>query len=115
VQRVAALSHLDNRFCYAVRMTLDAVRRCLLEQRELLREYGVSALYVFGSVVRGHATEESDVDLLVEFARPIGLIGFIGLQRRLAVALGHPVDLVTPAGLKPQLKARILREAVRAA
>jgi hypothetical protein len=96
-------------------MTLEAVRRCLVGQRELLREYGVSALYVFGSVVQGHATEESDVDLLVEFSRPIGLIGFVGLQRRLAAALGHPVDLVTPAGLRPQLRARILLEAVRAA
>ena len=103
------------RFCYALRMTLDAVKRCLLEQRALLLEHGVSAIYVFGSVARGRATVESDIDLLVEFSRPIGLVGFVRLQQRLAAVLGHPVDLVTPAALKPQLRARILREAVRAA
>ena len=103
------------RFCYAVRMTLDAVKRCLIDQRDLLLSHGVSAIYVFGSVARGRATDQSDIDLLVEFSRPIGLIGFVRLQQRLAAAMGHPVDLVTRAALKPQLRARILREAVRAA
>ncbi len=96
-------------------MTLDAVKRCLVDQRDLLLEHGVSAIYVFGSVALGRATGQSDIDLLVEFSRPIGLIGFVRLQQRLAVVLGRPVDLVTPAALKPQLRARILREAVRAA
>lgn len=106
---------VDGGFCYAVGMTVEAVKRCLLGQRNLLLEHGVSALYVFGSVVHGRATALSDIDLLVEFSRPVGLIAFVRLQQRLADALGHPVDLVTPAALKPQLKARILREAVRAA
>ena len=102
-------------FCYALSMTLDAVTRCLLGQRALLVEHGVSALYVFGSVANGRATAHSDIDLLVEFSRPVGLVEFVGLQQRLTAALGHPVDLVTPAALKPQLRSRILREAVRAA
>ena len=110
-----SVGRVGGRFCYAVRMTLDAVKRCLLDQRALLLEHGVSALYVFGSVAQGRATAHSDIDLLVEFSRPIGLIAFVRLQQRLTAALGHPVDLVTPAALKPQLRARILREAVRAA
>lgn len=58
---------------------------------------------------------DSDVDLLVEFSRPIGLFEFVRLQRELSQILGHRVDLVTPAALKPQLRDRILGEAVVAA
>ena len=63
-------------------MTLEAVKQCLIDQRDLLLEHGVSALYVFGSVVHGRATAQSDIDLLVEFLRPIGVVAFIRLLGR---------------------------------
>ena len=81
----------------------------------LCRRNGIRRLAVFGSALREDFSADSDIDLLVEFSRPIGLVEFVGLQQRLTAALGHPVDLVTPAALKPQLRSRILREAVRAA
>jgi uncharacterized protein len=96
-------------------MLLDIIRQRLAEHRDVLREYDVAELRVFGSVARGLDTPESDVDLLVDFSRAVGLIEFVGLQQRLAEILGRRVDLVTPAALKPHLRARILREAVRAA
>jgi predicted nucleotidyltransferase len=72
-------------------------------------------LSVFGSVARGEARPESDVDLLVEFSAPVGLFEFVRLRRFLEEILGARVDLVTPDALKPQLKQAVLREAIRAA
>ena len=51
----------------------------------------------------------------LEFNRPIGLFEFVRLQRQLGELVGHQVDLVTAAALKPQLRDRILHEAVVAA
>jgi predicted nucleotidyltransferase len=77
---------------------------------ELHDEYFVSRIGVFGSFARGEATDESDVDILVEFNRRVDLFHFIGLQDRLAEILGRKVDLVTPKALKPLIKDRILQE-----
>jgi hypothetical protein len=76
-----------------------------------LREAGVKSLKLFGSVVRGEAGPGSDIDILVEFSRPIGLLAFVGLKHRLAELLGRPVDLVTPEALKLPLRDGILSEA----
>ena len=82
---------------------------------ELREVFGVASLSVFGSMARGEQTPESDVDILVEFERPIGLLRFVELRLRLEALLGRPVDLVEPDALHPQLRDRILAEAVRAA
>lgn len=95
--------------------TRDEILEALASQRVLFDRYGVSAISVFGSVARGESTEESDIDLLVEFSQPIGLLQFVGLKRSLEELLGRPVDLVTPKALKPQLRDRVLKEAIRAA
>lgn len=80
-----------------------------------LQEHAVRSLWVFGSAARGELRPESDIDLLVEFDRPVSLFEFARLRRRLQDLLGRPVDLVTREALKPQLRERILQEAVRAA
>ncbi len=79
-----------------------------------LREAGVKSLQLFGSVVRGEAGPDSDIDILVEFSKPIGLLAFVGLKQRLTVMLGRPVDLVTPEALKSPLREGILHEAENA-
>lgn len=96
-------------------MLLEIIRQRLAGHHDVFHRYGVAELRVFGSVAQGRETPESDIDLLVDFSRAVGLIEFVGLQQRLAEILGRRVDLVTRAALKPQLQARILREAVRAA
>jgi predicted nucleotidyltransferase len=62
------------------------------------REFSVSQLYLFGSLARGEAHEESDVDLLVEFKRD-GVAGafdqFMGFKERMESILGRPVDIIT--------------------
>jgi hypothetical protein len=91
------------------------VLEALLAHGQELQLFGVSGISVFGSVARGEAGPDSDVDLLVEFERPVGLFRFIELQQRLEKLLGRRVDLVTRNALKPALREKILREAVRAA
>jgi predicted nucleotidyltransferase len=95
-------------------VTREEVQRRLSERRAELAELGVGSLEIFGSVARGEAAAASDVDLLVEFDRAIGLFHFSRVQQRLEQILGCPVDLVMRDAVKPQLRDRILRDAVRA-
>ena len=96
-------------------MRRDAVLASLRAHEAELRALGVRSLSVFGSVARDEAKPNSDVDVLVEFDRPVGLFAFLNLKRRLSDWVGHPVDLVTADGLRPALRERVLREALRAA
>jgi uncharacterized protein len=77
---------------------------------ELAEKYGVAEIGIFGSVVRGEAREDSDVDVLVEFNRPIGLFAFIDLEFRLQDLIGNKVDLVQKSGLKKFIGQRVLSE-----
>ncbi len=91
--------------------TLDQLKDILRDHRdEMSREYGVAAIGIFGSYVRGEATEGSDIDILVEFDRPIGFFRFLEFEEKLAGWLGAPVDLVTKAALKPNIGKHILNE-----
>ncbi len=92
----------------------NQIIRILTQYREELKNFGVKSLSLFGSVVRGEETSESDVDILVEFdpAYRIGLFAFIRLRHRLEELLERKVDLVTPAALNPRMKNLISPEAV---
>jgi hypothetical protein len=92
-------------------MATKAPMEILRSHQAELREAGVKSLKLFGSVVRGEAGPESDIDILVEFSRPIGLLAFVRLKHRLAELLGRPVDLVTPEALKSPLRDGIINEA----
>ncbi len=95
-------------------MRREEVINILKEQRKTLNEkYHVEMLSLFGSVARGEARDDSDVDLLVEFSQPVGLFQFIELQQWLESLLGCKVDLGTPRSLKTSLKDHVLREAIR--
>jgi predicted nucleotidyltransferase len=65
---------------------------------------------VFGSAARGEARENSDIDLLVSFSRPISLLKMVALERELTEGLGCKVDLHTVHSLSRYLRTRILRE-----
>lgn len=69
--------------------------------RPALERRGVAHISLFGSVARGDATSLSDVDLLVELARPLGL-EFFELEAFVADAIGAPVELTTRSGLRPR-------------
>jgi molybdopterin synthase catalytic subunit len=93
----------------------EEILKVLSGHRETLRDrFGVRSLALFGSVVRGEARSDSDVDLLVEFERPVGLFEFVRLQLFLEELLGRRVDLVTPDAVRPAMREHIFTEAVRA-
>lgn len=108
--RIPASNHARMR-----RMKRDEILRILREHRdELCREYGVKSLALFGSASRNEATERSDVDLLVEFDHPIGLLHLIGTEQHLEDLLGTKVDLVLRRAVIPELNPRIFSEAMNA-
>ena len=74
-------------------------------------KYGAHNVRVFGSVARGTADEQSDIDFLVEMEPGRSLFDLGGLQIELESLLGRPVDVVTERGLKRRLRARIPAEA----
>ena len=69
------------------------------EQAYLASEFGVSKIGLFGSYAKGQSDENSDIDLLVEFERPIGF-QFFDLVDYLETVLGRKVDILTPAGVQ---------------
>lgn len=86
------------------------VERILKEQKDFLnKKYSVSKIGLFGSYVRNDHSDSSDIDILVEFERPIGF-GFIDLKDYLESILKKPVDLVTVNALKPYMKQEIMSE-----
>lgn len=76
----------------------------------ILKEAGVTRSALFGSVVRGEARKDSDIDMLVEVPRGTGLFRFVGLKHKLENALKKKVDLITYASIHPRLRDRILQE-----
>ncbi|MFN8634137.1 MAG: nucleotidyltransferase family protein [Chloroflexota bacterium] len=95
-------------------MRREEALRLLAEHRDELRAMGADSLSLFGSVARDEARPDSDVDVLIEFGRPLDLFDLGRIQVRLEEILGQRVDLVMPDSLRPRLRARVLDEAVRA-
>jgi predicted nucleotidyltransferase len=75
-----------------------------------LQKYGVKKAALFGSIVRNEMTEESDIDILVEFEGSTSLFKLSGLKLELEEILGKTVDVITYDSLNPRLKNRILHE-----
>lgn len=92
---------------------LEGIKQKLREHKpELKEKYNVKEISIFGSYIRGDETNKSDLDILVDFTQPIGLIKFIGLEEELEDILGINIDLVPKKGIKVDLKESILKEAV---
>jgi len=79
---------------------------------EVTREYSVKTLGVFGSFARDEQTGKSDIDLLVEFSKPVGFVTFMRLENFLSEQLGNQVDLVTSDSLKPVIRQDVLAEVI---
>jgi len=95
-------------------MDTNTVRTIMeANRRQLHEEYGVASLALFGSTVRGEAHETSDLDILVEFSRPVGYLGLVALQEHLAALLGREVDLGTLRALKPRFRTQVEQEMQR--
>lgn len=90
--------------------------RVLRENRDEIEKSGVRHAGIFGSVARGDAVSDSDIDVLVDFKRrdAIDLFGFAALRERLKQLLGRDVDLVSRRALDPARDQNMLDEAVMA-
>ena len=79
---------------------------------QIARRHGATNVRVFGSVSRGEARADSDVDFLVDLDEGRSLFDLGGLLMDLQKFLGCPVDVVTEKGLRPRIRDRVLREAM---
>jgi len=79
---------------------------------ELQASYYVKDIGLFGSVLHGEQKKSSDIDILVEFSKPVGFFKFLELEEYLETALGTKVDLVSKKALKPRIGQQILSEVV---
>ncbi len=94
--------------------TRAEVLSAISAHRAELQELGVAELWIFGSAARDELGPYSDVDVLVELARPLGF-AFFSIGMALEEWLGRPVDVGTPRSLHPRAQAQAQREAIRAA
>jgi predicted nucleotidyltransferase len=93
-------------------MRREEALRLLRSGRAVWQFHGVTRMRLFGSVARDMARVDSDVDLLVEFGKPVGLFELFGLQRDLERLLARHVDLGRPQALRPEIRESVLAEAV---
>lgn len=89
--------------------TLQSQKKQILAIAE---HYGASNIRVFGSVARGEAHADSDIDLLVDLEPGRSLLDHIGLMQDLADLLGRSVDVATPSALHERIKDRVMQDAV---
>ena len=92
-----------------VQETLEAKREAILG---LAARHGARSVRVFGSVARGEAQPDSDVDLLVEMEEGRSLLDLVALGQDLEELLGRKVEVVEPEGLHWFIRDRVLQEAV---
>lgn len=91
---------------------LTVIKDTLLKKKHKLEESGIIEIGIFGSYARGEQTPNSDVDILIELARPakIDLFDLITIEQELAEELNTPVDLVLKSSLKPIIDQSVLSE-----
>jgi len=96
-------------------MGIEQILESLRGHRDKLAELGVTSLFVFGSVARGEARPDSDVDFLVEFSGPPTYDRYMELRFFLEDILNRQVDLLTRQGIRPELRPFLEQDARRVA
>ena len=97
-------------------MTKQELEKKFATHRLELRKMRVVSLAVFCSIVRNESTQRSDIDLLVDLDRDVGLFKLFEIQHRLEEIIGvAKVDLIQKGAIHPALREQILSEAVNVA
>ncbi len=94
---------------------MTAAELVQIKREEILRiaaQHGATRIRVFGSIARGEARPDSDVDLLVRMERGRSLFDLVGLWQDLEELLGRKVDVISEGGMSPYIRERILSEAI---
>jgi hypothetical protein len=93
--------------------TLDEVKGTIRQHRDVLAmRYGVEVVGIFGSYARGEQKSSSDLDLLVEFLRPVSLLELVGAEIYLTEVIGVKADLVPRRDVRSELRDAIVKGAV---
>jgi uncharacterized protein len=90
----------------------ESILDILQQNQATLKQFGVAKLAIFGSTVRGEATENSDIDILVSFEKTPTSKDYFGLQFFLEDLLEKPIDLVTDKSLRKELRPHIEKELI---
>lgn len=93
-------------------MRRNEVLEILAQHRQILQDFGVKSLAIFGSVARDEARPESDVDILVEFDGRVTFDRYMDVKFYLEDSLGRKVDLVSGRSLNPLIRSRVEQEAI---
>jgi predicted nucleotidyltransferase len=93
--------------------TKEEILKVLEQERDTIRQYGARRLGLFGSYARGEATEQSDLDFIVEFERK-SFDAYMDLREFLEKRFNCPVDLVIADAVKPALRHPIIDQAIYA-
>ena len=89
----------------------EEIRNKLIKNIKTIKKYGVKRLGLFGSLARGEASNESDIDILVEFKKENeNFNNLINLYFFLEDLFGRKIDLVTPESISPYIAPYILKE-----
>lgn len=96
-------------------MNREKIFSLIKENRAHLTKLGVKSISLFGSVARGEARENSDIDMLVEFEGKVTFDQFMDTKFFLEDLLGVSVDLVMPQNLRPQIKPYIMQDLIHVA
>ena len=91
---------------------LEKIRSKRSEIEEIAKKYGATHVRVFGSLAKGEATLESDIDFLIQLEMGRTLFDIIALKQDLEDLLGRQVDVVTERSLSPYLRDEIMKNAV---
>ena len=92
---------------YMQQVTIDQIKKKVIP---VLKDAGVIRSSLFGSYVRGEQTEESDLDMLIEFPKGKSLLDLVRLEMKLEEKLGIKVDLLTYKSISPYLKEYIQKD-----
>lgn len=94
---------------------IDSIKLLKNKRKDILRiasKYGARNVRIFGSLARGEASEDSDIDFLVDMEPGRSLFDLGGLLMDLQKLLAQKVDVVTEKGLRPRIRERVLKEAL---
>lgn len=89
--------------------TIDDIRKIAVP---ILKKAGVRRAGIFGSIARGDAMPESDIDILFERTDMYGLFELVRMKRSLEDALERSVDLIDYRAIKPRIREAVLRDEV---
>ncbi len=92
-------------------MRIEQITRKRDEIARIAKKHGATNIRLFGSIARGDADGNSDIDFLVDLESGRSLLDLGGLLMDLQKLLGRSVDVVTEKGLKPRIRERVLSEA----